>query len=236
MNQFQTPEKIIIRTWPKLIFLWPTGLLALIGGLMTIYLPPTWENVIGGSFLICLALNMIVLSFDFPRSTSLMAFVTIAAIVLGLILLNQRFEIIAPLKNWFASLELHASRDFYFTIATILALMFAAMAFLARFDYWELTSNELIHRTGLMGDTERFSTAGLKLNTEIRDVFEYLLASAGRVVMDIPGSPRPIVLDNVLRIRRLMLQSQDLLSRKVVQVADSASHGEHHREATRDEV
>jgi hypothetical protein len=237
MNQTKTLEKIIIRSWPKLIFLWPTMIFAIVAGVMTIYMP-AWENIVGGGFLICLALNMIVLCFDFPRSTSLMVFVTIAAIVLGLILLNQRFEIIAPLKNWFAALELHASRDFYFCIGTIMALLFVATAFITRFDYWELTSNELIHRTGLMGDTERFSTSGLKLNNEIRDVFEYLLAGAGRVILDIPGSPRPIVLDNVLRIRRLMDQSQELLSRKIVQVNTSGGSGsqiEQQREAIRED-
>ena len=105
-----------------------------------------------------------------------------------------------------------------------MGLMYFVMTFITRFDYWELSSNELIHRTGLMGDVERFSTAGLKLNTEIKDVFEYLLAGAGRVIMDIPGNPRPIVLENVLRIRKLMAQSQDMLSRRMVQVTtDTAS-------------
>lgn len=224
MNQKPSPETIIIRTWPKLIFLWPTAVLALLIGILTIFMPD-WKNVFGATFLVCLALNMVVLSFDFPRSTSLTVFVAVAAVVLGLVLLNQQFAIIAPLKRWLSSLELNASRDFYFTIGIIMMVMYAVMGFVTRFDYWELSSNELIHRTGLLGDVERFSTAGLKLNTEIKDVFEYLLAGAGRVIMNIPGSPRPIVLDNVLRIRNLMDQSKEMLSRRIVQVA-TADHAQ----------
>ncbi len=221
MNQTKTvPHTIVIRSWPKLIFLWPTALLALIAGILQI-IAPGWENVHGATFLICLALNMIVLSFDFPRSTSLTVFIAIAAFILGLVLLNQQFAIIAPIKHWFASMKLHASPGFYFSIAIMMMLMYVAMAIVTRFDYWEVTSNELIHRTGLLGDVERFSTAGLKLNTEIRDVFEYVLAGAGRVIMNIPGNPRPVVLDNVLRIRRIMDQSKELLSRRVVEVAHS---------------
>lgn len=239
MNESRAPETIIIRSWPKLIFMWPTALLALLFGILQVFLPG-WNNVFGGVFLVCLALNMIVLSFDFPRSTSLTVFLTVAAVALGLILLNQRFAIIAPLKHWLGSLELNASRDFYFTIAVAMGLMYVAMGILTRFDYWELNSNELSHRTGLLGDVERFSTAGLKLNTEIKDVFEYLLAGSGRVILNIPGNPRPVVLDNVLRIRRLMEQSKELLSRRVVQVAaanmQNAAAAEAQGAAVRDDL
>jgi len=227
-------ETIIIRTWPKLIFMWPTAVLSLVLGLLMLF-SEGWENVYGAAFLICMALNLIVLTFDFPRSTSLTVFIAVVVVVLGLILLNQQFAVIAPLKHWLGSLKLNASRDFYLTIAVLMGSLFAAMAFVTRFDYWELTSNELIHRTGLLGDVERFSTAGLKLNTEIRDVFEYCLAGAGRVIMNIPASPRPIVLDNVLGIKTLMETSKDLLSRRVVQVSQGKhAHREsdHQREAT----
>ncbi len=235
MSESKSVNTIVIRSWPKLIFMWPTAVLALLFGILTI-VAPGWENIYGAIFLVCMALNLTVLTFDFPRSTSLTVFIAVVVVVLGLILLNQHFAIIKPLENWLAGLKMNASRDFYFAIAIMMGLMYAAMAFVTRFDFWEITSNELIHRTGLLGDVERFSTAGLKLNTEIRDVFEYVLAGAGRVIMNIPGNPRPIVLDNVLRIKRLMEQSKELLSRRVVQVASGSKSGslefDDHRQVT----
>jgi hypothetical protein len=220
MNQIEMPEKIIIRTWPKLIFLWPTAALALLAGcLQSFGFASSWANLLGTTFLLCFAFNLIVLAFDFPRSTSLTVFIAVVSVLLGVVLLNQQLNIIAPLRSWLGSLELNASRDFYLFIAVMMALIYVAMMILTRFDYWELTSNELVHHTGLLGDVERYSTAGLKLNTEIKDVFEYVLARSGRVIMNIPGNPRPIVLDNVLRIRKLVEQSTALLSRRVVSVA-----------------
>ena len=64
--------KIIVRSWPPLIFLWPTALTALAAGLARSLLPElATARVWGGLFLIVFALSLVVLTFDFPRSTSL---------------------------------------------------------------------------------------------------------------------------------------------------------------------
>jgi hypothetical protein len=213
-------EKIVIRSWPKMVFLWPTALASLLAALGMTFAEP-WKTVIGGIFLTVLALNLVVLTFDFPRSTSLTAFISVVAVVLLVILLNQQFSIIAPVKKWIESLHVAATRDFYWGMFAMLFLLFMGMIFVTRFDYWVLTSNELIRHSGLLGDNERYSTAGLKLNTEINDVFEYMLAGSGRIVMNIPGNSRPVVLDNVLRINWLTQQSTEMLSHRVVEVKDS---------------
>jgi len=212
-------QVLLIRTWPKMIFLWPTAIFALLAGLGSQFFP-SWNEFLGHSFVICLLLNLTVLTFDFPRSTSLTVFVSLVTLLLVVILINQRFGIIGPVKDWIEGLEIQASRDFYFAVFIGMLVLYGAMAVVTRFDYWELTSNELVHHTGLLGDVERFSTAGLKLNTELNDVFEYLLAGAGRIILDIPGQSRPVVLDNVLQINKVMLVSKDLLSRRVVEVAE----------------
>lgn len=210
-------DVLIIRNWPKMVFMWPTALMALICALIATF-APSWDHIFGGIFLICFTFNLLVITYDFPRSTSLTMFALIVAVVLGVILINQRYGIIAPLQTWLSSLDIKASSHFYYAIFTGMFLLFIGMAVITRFDYWELTSNELIHHTGLLGNIERFSTAGLKLNTEINDVFEYILAGAGRMIMTIPGSPRPVVLDNVLRFNSIMERSKQLLSRRVVEI------------------
>lgn len=210
-------EVLIIRNWPKMVFMWPTALMSLVCGLIATFMP-TWDHFFGGAFLICFTFNLLVITYDFPRSTSLTMLAAIVALVLGIILINQRYGIVAPLQEWLGSLDLKASADFYYAIFAGMFLLFVGMALITRFDYWELTSNELIHHTGLLGNIERFSTAGLKLNTEINDVFEYILAGAGRIIMTIPGTPRPVVLDNVLRFNSIMERSKQLLSRRVVEI------------------
>lgn len=209
---------LVIRSWPKMIFLWPTALMALLAGIISMA-APSWAETMGHLFVTCFTLNLAVLTFDFPRSTSLTIFVTVITIVLGVILLNQKFGVVGPVQEWITGLEINASPDFYFAVFAGMVLLYIGMAIVTRFDYWELTNNELIHHTGLLGDVERFSTAGLKLNTELNDVFEYLLAGAGRIIMNVPGHPRPFVLDNVLRINKVLEVSKDLLSRRVVEVS-----------------
>jgi hypothetical protein len=203
-----------------MIFLWPTAAVALIAGLAT-GISPAWAETCGHVFVVCFFLNLAVLTFDFPRSTSLTIFIAVITLVLGIVLLNQRYGIIEPLQKWLASLDVNASAEFYFAIVLSMVILYLGMAIVTRFDYWELTSNELIHHTGLLGDVERFSTAGLKLNTELNDVFEYVLAGAGRIIINIPGQPRPYVLDNVLRINKVLNVSKELLSRRVVEVSQS---------------
>ncbi|XZE55434.1 hypothetical protein SH139x_001445 [Planctomycetaceae bacterium SH139] len=219
-SQPSRPHVVVIRSWPKMIFLWPTALTSLIAGLLT-WFAPDWSGTLGHIFVLIFTLNLAVLTFDFPRSTSLTIFIAVISLGLGVILLNQQFGIIAPVQSWFASLDIAASSGFYLAIFVAMLVLFTGMAIVTRFDYWELTNNELIHHTGLLGDVERYSTAGLKLNTELNDVFEYLLAGAGRIIMNIPGHPRPFVLDNVLRINKVLVVSKDLLSRRIVEVSQS---------------
>lgn len=217
-----TSDVLVIRNWPKMVFMWPTALLALICGLVASF-APGWDHFFGGAFLICFTFNLLVITYDFPRSTSLTMLAAIVAVVLAVILINQRYGIIAPLQSWLSSLDIKATADFYYAIFAGMFVLFIGMAMITRFDYWELTSNELIHHTGLLGNIERFSTAGLKLNTEINDVFEYILAGAGRIIMTIPGAPRPVVLDNVLRFSTIMERSKHILSRRVVEIDRSES-------------
>lgn len=214
---------LVIRSWPKMIFLWPTALVAMIAGIiMMMTEQASWAETCGHVFIVTFFLNLAVLTFDFPRSTSLTIFVAVITLILGVVLLNQRFGIIEPLQRGLAALDIKATSEFYFAIFISMVLLYFGMAIITRFDYWELTSNELIHHTGLLGDVERFSTAGLKLNTELNDVFEYILAGAGRIIINIPGQQRPYVLDNVLRIKKVLNVSKELLSRRVVEVSSSS--------------
>lgn len=226
---------LVIRSWPKMIFMWPTALASLLACIAAQFLSEGWNETFGVVFLLTFALNLAVLTFDFPRSTSLTIFVTVITVVLGIVLLNQQFGIIGPIQKWFSSLELHASRDFYFSIFLSMVMLYLGMAIVTRFDYWELTNNELIHHSGLLGDVERFSTAGLKLNTEINDVFEYILAGAGRIIINIPGNPRPFVLDNVLRINKILDESKVLLSKRVVEVSGGLGDNDGNEQASRAE-
>jgi hypothetical protein len=214
------PDKVRIRSWPKMVFLWPTAVVCLILGCLSVWLGEAeWGGTLGWFFVGTLGFNLLVLTFDFPRATSLTLVAVIALVIVGAILLNQQYEFISPLSNFLEARDITASTELYFSLFTIMAILYIGMFMVTRFDYWVLTSNELIHHRGLLGDVERFSTAGLRLNKEISDVFEYILAGAGTVVFNIPGRPRPIVLENVPWIGWVERTSDLVLNARTVRVA-----------------
>ena len=64
------PDKIILRAWPKMLFLWPSALAALASGIGTSLsgeMNIRWEFW-GTLFLVVFALNLMIITFEFPRN------------------------------------------------------------------------------------------------------------------------------------------------------------------------
>jgi hypothetical protein len=217
-KQAKTVERVIVRSLPEVVFLYPTMIAAALGSLMT------WQDwgsdsLWGHVFLIVFGLNMIVVAFDFPRTTSLTVFFLIVAIILGAIMLNDRREFFPALEKQTHKLHPGADAQFYFIIALILALVLIVVFIIHTwFDYWEVSSNELIHHHGILGSLERLPSPGIKLDKDITDVFEYFLLGAGRLVITPTGEGRPIVLNNVPRIERVEAQIKQVLGVTDVQI------------------
>lgn len=208
----QPANKIIVRSWPTLIFLWPTALTALAAGLALALFPElATARVWGGAFLVVFALCLVVLTFDFPRSTSLTLLFAAIALAWLFVELNRRYNLIRPLQDFIASLDVTASPDFYFVLFTVYLVIFVAMFIGTRFNYWEITSNELVHHKGLMRDVERYPTEGLQYQKQVTDFFEYLLTGSGRLVFQGPALPTTIVLNNVPGINRVARRLDALL-------------------------
>jgi len=217
----KVPDEIILRSWPKMLFFWPSALLALAAGIIT-YMAP--ENIAriefwGALFLVALALNFLIITFEFPRSTSLILVLACVAVAWILVELNRRYQIVVPLTNFIEGLRLTATPDFYFAIFFIYAILFVSMFISTRFNYWEISSNELLHHKGLMQDVERFSTSGLQYSKEISDFFEYLIGGSGKLILRIPSVEKSILLENVLRINRIAAHLDLILDQRRVSVA-----------------
>src|SRR4051812_25308651 len=104
----ESVEKVIIHPWPKMVFMWPTALMALAAGLATHSIPEggSTASIWGGLFLTVFALNMLVITFDFPRGTVLTAVLACVAVAWLIVWLNDRFGIIQPLKDFIAGRQL----------------------------------------------------------------------------------------------------------------------------------
>lgn len=209
----RTTELMKVKIVPiptKTIFYYPTFLLA---GLMAILSAvfPAHVNTFGQIFLFVGFINAIVVTFEFPRATIITVIMSVAAVILGLYLLNQSWEIFPGIARFFKSLDVHATPQFYSIVCVGGILLIAGILFMTRFDYWELTPNELIHHHGLLGDVERFATNAMRFNKEITDIFEYMILRSGTLHITLPSQPKPITLDNVLFIGHVMNSADQII-------------------------
>jgi hypothetical protein len=170
----------------------------------------SYHNVCARIFLIVFALNMVVISFDFPRTTSLTWFFAITALVLGLWFLFSRYEGLAPkIVQGLLTIKPWANASFYMIYTMIMLFLYMWVMISRRFDYWEVKGNELLHHHGFLSNLERFSAPNLRIDKEINDLFEYILLRSGRLIIHCSNERRAIVLENVLCIN----SKEDLITR-----------------------
>ena len=102
-------------------------------------------------------------------------------------------------------------------------LIYVGVLIHSRFDYWEVRPNELLHHHGILSDLERLSAPHLQIEKEINDVFEYLLAGSGRLILRPSNERRVIILDNVLGIGKKEHAITKMLGALQVQVRTESS-------------
>lgn len=202
----KTPSVFLV-SYPKIVFLYPTVLVALFGAIwmMANGNDPSqdYAAVPGRIFLVALAVNLVVIAFDFPRTTSLTWFFAIVAAVVGIWTL---FRLNPGLLPWFdlqvKSIRPRADATFYIMYILMMTAMFVIVVVSRRFDYWEVRGNELLHHHGVLSDLKRYSAPNLRIDKEINDVFEYLLLRSGRLILHPSQERRAIVLENVFFINQ----------------------------------
>ncbi len=221
------PKSIFLISYPKVVFLYPSLLTALFCGLYMTFSGATADDpsavIVTSLFLCVLTVNMIVLSFDFPRTTSLTLFFFIAAAVtIGILVFRSYPDLVPAITNFLKLFHPVANSHFYYIFAGAIALIFVAVAINVQFDYWEVRPNELLHHHGILSDLKRYSAPHLRIDKEINDVFEYLLLRSGRLILQARGESRAIILENVFFINRKEEQLTRMLGALQVQVRGDA--------------
>lgn len=228
----EAPSSIFLVSYPKIVFLYPTYIVSILALLIMLILGDAAlqtgvrhrvaENFTL-FFLMMTAANLVVISFDFPRTTSLTLFFGFCAIGMGAVLFFTNYPDTVPLvKDFFEALKPWANAQFYGLFVVFLTLLYIIVWIMARFDYWEVRPNELMHHHGFLSDLERFSAPNLRISKEINDVFEYMLLRSGRLILHPTNEPRAFVLDNVLNINRKEAQITKMLGALQVQFRTDA--------------
>lgn len=219
----KTPDRVYLISHPKIVFMYPTFLAALVMAIFMTIRPEEdgTSHVMNLAFLMLFGVNLVVLSFDFPRTLWITWFAVIAVVVMALVLLfTHKPDLLPVFDNLFDKLEPHASAQFYYIFSTIFGVMFLVVAVAVQFDYWEVRPNELLHHHGVLSDLERFAVPNLKIEKEINDLFEYFLLRSGRLIITSHQERKTIVLENVFFINRKEDQLTRMLSALQVQVRE----------------
>jgi membrane protein YdbS with pleckstrin-like domain len=214
-------KRIYLVSYPKIIFLYPTLICSVIAGIVATFAEqgnPTSQGI-ALVFLMVTGVNLVVIAFDFPRTTSLTLFFFFAALGMGLTMVFRFYPDLLPsVTTILESLKPYANAEFYFLNAGILSLIFVGVFISVQFDYWEVRPNELLHHHGILSDLERFSAPNLRIDKEINDVFEYMLLKAGRLILQPSNERKAVVLDNIFFINKKEAQITRMLGAVQVQL------------------
>lgn len=227
------PQSIFLVPYPKIVFMYPTLLAAIVCFLFMLFTDVPNPDVEGAGhtaemvtliFLGIFGLNLVVLSFDFPRTTSLTIFFLITAVVVAFILVFKQWPDLLPgFLGFFTGLTPFANASFFLIFSIIFGLIFCGVWVSVRFDYWEVRPNELLHHHGIWSDMKRYSAPNLLIEKEINDLFEYTLLRSGRLVLHPSSERRAIVLENVPFISRRETELTRMLGALQVQVRQTTS-------------
>jgi hypothetical protein len=216
------PKSIFLVPHPKIVFLYPSFIMALAAGIFSVVTKDpqgTWAHNVSLMFLAILGVNLMVITFDFPRTTSLTIAFAGLTVFLGLLLAFREFPDWWPrVAEILRALKPSANATFYFLFTSILAALYLAVLVVVQFDYWEVRPNELLHHHGLLSDLERFPAPNLRIDKEINDLLEYALLRSGRLVLHPSAERRAIVLENVFFINKKEAQITKMLSRLQVEL------------------
>jgi len=204
-----TPEeRIVIRTYPKAaVMLYTLGILALIFGIIEIILPFTdVYRALGLVFVLAYFFLGLTMAFEFTEARFLLILALIAILVLLYVLLG--YMGILPegggLQNVYQQLYLIIEPQAYLGIALASFFILFLIWLSARFNYWVIEPNQVLHKTGFFGKVERFSTRDMRFSIDIRDIFEYLFFfKSGTLILDFPTERKTFALALVPRIKEI---------------------------------
>jgi hypothetical protein len=226
-------RSVYIRARPKVVFFYPTLLVALLAGFWTLASMAGVAHLgeasltPGRIFWWVFFVNLLGIGFDFTRGEFVALVLFFGFSILAIILVDERFDLVAPVQNVLAEVNLRAHPHFYFMIALAIGVALAGVFILGHFDYWEISHNEILHHKGFLGDLERFPAPNLRLTKEIPDLFEYslffVLGGTGRIVLHPQGSSRAVVLENVIGVNKIEVRIQTMLAS--LQVKVDTGHG-----------
>lgn len=222
-------ERVVIRSYPKVVVYYPTMIVAFLCAIWTFLAQDSGDFnstpvIPGRVFILVFFFNTLTIAFDFTRIVFIAMVLAFALLITGFFLMESYdIQIFGAIKGVFSWFDLRAGAGFFGAFGVMFMFIFFGVFVQTRFNYWEVKHNELLHHHGIAGDVERFPAPNLRMSKEITDVFEYALLFSGRLVLYPATSDRPIILDHVVRINAMEKRVE-----KMLQTLQVSIEGKHH--------
>ena len=209
-------EKVTIRGYPKVVFLYPIIFISLISAFLE-WSDRGASDAIATFWLVSLLALLLVVAFEFTRGI-LIALISLVFAAFVLVLYLIETEVI----KFDIDLTLPASADdtFYLTVAVILTFIMILAWIGARFNYYEITHQELLHKKGFLGDVDRWPAPNMIVQKSLEDIFEFLLLRAGRLILLPAGKQEAIVIGAVPKINDVERRIKLVLEKLAVKVKE----------------
>ncbi len=211
----QEIERVCIRSWPKAVLLYPLLAASVLFGILSLGAKPEHASgTLGLVFLMIFGVNLFVMTFEFNRLKSIALFFFVVAFIFAALFISAKTDIsiLAWLRNALSGIDAWANSSFYFGVSGVLGVLFVFMFCHTRLNYWEVTSNEITHHHGMLGDKERYPAPNVRITKEITDIFEYGLLFSGTLSIYVSTEKKAFLLDTVPRINMVEERLSKVLS------------------------
>lgn len=211
-------NKIILRSYPKVIFFWPLLIMTLIAWPIQYGLTNAGivSSVLGYIWFIFFFTNIFVIAFDFSSTKFFVLLLIIVVVILILIFLVLPH---VSLSLGGFAIPLNLPTGFYMVMGLILLFILGLVIISSQFNYYKVERNEIYHKSGIFTSAERIPTKSLRIKKEIPDVFEFFILRAGSITL-LPGHGDVIHLNTVLNINKKQEMIDDILSHIEVEIDD----------------
>ncbi len=221
-------DRVTIRSYSSMILFFPSFVVSLTFGitqlllnryrgvpLETAIVNSGYMDILGIIFFIVFSLNLILIAFDFNRARSIIIALIIVITVGTFFLLNAIYGFLESIQ---LTMRVYFSTQIYFALAILLFLILVITIIAARVNYYIVEGNELLHKKGIMGGTERYPATNMSIILEYPDIIEYGLFKFGTLILTPPRATKSIILKNVPRIDKKEKKINEILFRLKVDI------------------
>jgi hypothetical protein len=179
-------EVIYLRSYSKVVFLFPLFLTSIILWIIQYFFGATGEPLpwLGFVWTVVFFINLLTIAFDLSATKFFVIMIIIAVLIVLSIFLSLPAIINTFFKNvTIVEFNIGMNIDFYLVMTFLIGILLLIALIVPRFNYWKLMRNELIHKKGIFVEADRYPTKGLRFKKKIPDILEFFFLGAGSITL-----------------------------------------------------